>query len=55
MKETKAQIRPLMKLSVISALEVIKEEKGKSLGVEELLKESKTFKKYYKEFNNANN
>ena len=54
--ETKVQIRPLVKMSVVFALEEIRikksEEKNKNISIgkvlEELLLESETFKKFYK-------
>jgi len=54
--ETKVQIRPLVKMSVVFALEEIRnkksEEQNKNIGLgtvlEELLLESDTFKKFYK-------
>lgn len=54
MKETKVQIRPLVRMSVIAALEELKQKKNKSLGalIEELLLESPTFKKYLVKWKN---
>jgi hypothetical protein len=54
MKETKVQIRPLVKISVIAALEELKQKKNKSLGalIEELLSESPTFKEYLAKWKN---
>jgi len=54
--ETKVQIRPLVKMSVVFALEEIRikksEEQNKNISIgkvlEELLLESETFKKFYK-------
>ncbi|GAX86999.1 hypothetical protein LNAT_P0294 [Lebetimonas natsushimae] len=57
MKETKAQIRPLLRLSIISTLEFIKAEKNKSLGaiIEELLLENPNFRKYFEKWKNRYN
>jgi hypothetical protein len=50
MKEIKAQIRPLLRLKVIYALEIAKNEEKRPLGelLEKFLLESESFKKYYK-------
>jgi hypothetical protein len=57
MKETKVQIRPLVRMSVIATLEELKQEKNKSLDalIEELLLESPTFKEYLTKWKNKYN
>jgi hypothetical protein len=52
MKESKVQIRPMLKISVVNAIEEAKNKENKSFGelMEKFLLESESFNKYYLEF-----